>query len=131
MSTADTFSDHSANIAIEVETQYIGQSKPNDNKHAFSYTITISNDGDETVQLLSRHWIISDGNNEVEEVHGSGVVGQTPIIPAGESFTYSSGALIKTEQGTMEGSYQFIDHSNNPFEVQIPIFRLSVDGVLH
>lgn len=119
-------------IRISVDTKYLGHPiKPHDDQYAFSYTITIHNQGDESVQLMSRHWIIQDGNNEVQEVHGPGVVGQTPIIPAGKSFTYTSGAVVKTPVGSMRGTYYFIDAQHQPFDVQIPLFRLAVDAVLH
>ncbi len=119
-------------ISISVETQYLEpQSEPGESQYAFSYTITISNDGADTVQLLSRHWVICDGNEDIEEVHGPGVVGQSPLIPAGESFTYTSGVMLKTPVGQMRGSYDFIDANNQPFAVPIPDFHLAVDAVLH
>ncbi|MCB1615683.1 MAG: Co2+/Mg2+ efflux protein ApaG, partial [Pseudomonadales bacterium] len=101
-------------IDIKVVTRYLGQQPSmideDIKEYAFSYTITISNHSDDTVQLISRHWIITDGNNHVEEVRGPGVVGKTPILEPGESFTYTSGALVKTPAGSsMKGSYQFID----------------------
>lgn len=119
-------------ISITVETQYLGHPiAPNEDQYAFAYRITISNRSDEVVQLMSRHWIIRDADNHVQEVHGAGVVGQTPVIAPGQSFTYSSGAVVKTPVGTMQGSYQFIDSQHQPFEVPIPVFRLAVEAVLH
>lgn len=119
-------------ITISVNTQYLGHPvKPHENKYAFAYTVTIHNQGEETVQLLSRHWVIQDGNNEIQEVHGPGVVGQTPIIAAGKSFTYTSGTVVNTPVGVMRGSYQFIDARQRPFEVDIPLFRLAVEAILH
>lgn len=119
-------------IAIKVETQYLGHPlKPHEDKYAFSYTITIHNQSDEEVQLLSRHWIILDGNNHRQEVHGPGVVGQMPVIGPGKSFTYTSGAVVDTPVGTMQGTYQFVDSQHRPFEVPIPVFRLAVEAVLH
>lgn len=123
-------------IDIQVATRYIGQQSAlrdeDEKEYAFSYTITITNNTSGTVQLLSRHWIITDGNNHVEEVRGPGVVGQTPVIDPGESFSYTSGALVKTPAGSsMKGSYQFIDDQQKPFDVEIPEFRLSAVRVLH
>jgi ApaG protein len=119
-------------IFISVDTKYLGHPmKPHEDKYAFSYTITIHNQGDETVQLLSRHWIIQDGDNDVQEVHGPGVVGQTPVIPSGKSFTYTSGTVVKTPVGIMHGTYHFVDSHSQPFDVAIPLFRLVVKAVLH
>lgn len=120
------------NIDIAVETKYLGlRSRDEEKRYAFSYTITIANNSAEQVQLLSRHWIIKDSDIGEEEVHGPGVVGQTPLIMAGDSFTYSSGAILKSPVGTMHGSYHFIDADNQPFDVEIPMFRLAVASLLH
>lgn len=119
-------------IFISVDTKYLGHPvKPHEEKFAFAYTVTIHNQGDENVQLLSRHWIIQDGDNDIQEVHGPGVIGQTPVIPPGKSFTYTSGAVVKTPVGVMHGTYHFIDSHNRPFDVAIPLFRLAVEAVLH
>jgi len=119
-------------ISISVDTKYLGHPmKPHEEKYAFAYTVTIHNQGDETVQLLSRHWVIQDGDNNIQEVHGPGVVGQTPMIPPGKSFTYTSGTVVKTPIGIMRGTYYFVDSHNQPFDVAIPLFRLAVEAVLH
>ncbi len=119
-------------VLVTVDTQYLGHPvEPHNDKYAFAYTITIHNQGDENIQLLSRHWIIEDGNNVVQEVHGPGVVGKTPIIAAGKSFTYTSGTVVKTPIGVMHGTYHFIDSQNRPFDVPIPLFRLAVETILH
>ena len=101
-------SDHQINIHIA--TQFLNtQSSPKDSRYAFAYTITISNLGIEAVKLLSRRWLITDGNGKTQEVLGEGVVGEQPLIQPGNSFRYTSGALLKTSMGTMEGSYQMIN----------------------
>jgi ApaG protein len=119
-------------IDIQVSTQYITQqSDPARSSYAFAYTITITNLRDEPVKLLSRHWIITDQNNKVEEVRGNGVVGQQPVIPPGQSYKYSSGAVIHTETGDMKGSYTMQSQSGAQFEAPIPLFVLAVPHMLH
>lgn len=119
-------------VDIKVSTQYlIQQSDPARSSYAFAYTITITNQRDEAVKLLSRHWIITDQNNKVEEVRGNGVVGQQPVIPPGESYQYSSGAVIHTETGDMKGSYTMQCASGLQFEAPIPLFVLAVPHMLH
>lgn len=119
-------------VDIQVRTQYLSQqSDPAGHSYAFAYTITVSNHRAEAVQLLSRHWIITDQNNKVEEVRGSGVVGQQPIIQPGQSYQYSSGAVIATETGDMRGSYTMITASGERFEAPIPLFILAVPHMLH
>jgi ApaG protein len=119
-------------VDIQVHTQYLSQqSDPASNCFAFAYTITITNQRAEAVQLLSRHWIITDQNNKVEEVRGSGVVGQQPLIQPGQSFQYSSGAVIETETGDMRGSYTMVTANGERFEAPIPLFILAVPHMLH
>ena len=119
-------------IIITVDTQYLyTQSFPADNRYAFAYTITISNTGTESVQLLSRHWIITDGNEQIQEVKGEGVIGKQPTIDPGKSFRYSSGCLLETPVGTMEGSYQMITEAHENFDAPIPCFSLTYPGSLH
>lgn len=131
-STLQSGIDHASGVDIQVRTQYLSQqSDPARNSYAFAYTITISNQRSEAVQLLSRHWIITDQNNKVEEVRGSGVVGQQPIIQPGQSYQYSSGAVIETETGDMRGSYTMITASGVRFEAPIPLFILAVPHMLH
>lgn len=107
------------------------QSDEADNRYVFSYTITLTNNGDSTVQLLSRHWIITDGNNQVQEVRGQGVVGEQPVIKPGQSFGYTSGTVLSTPVGTMTGSYQMVTEDGTKFDTPIPQFVLSVPRVLH
>ena len=107
------------------------QSDEADNRFVFSYTITLANNGESTVQLLSRHWIITDGNNQVQEVRGQGVVGEQPVLKPGQSFGYTSGTVLSTPVGTMTGSYLMVAEDGTKFEAPIPQFVLSVPRVLH
>jgi ApaG protein len=119
-------------VDIQVRTQFLSQqSDPANASYAFAYTITITNLRDEPVQLLSRHWIITDQNNKVEEVQGNGVVGQQPLIAPGQSYQYSSGAVIQTETGDMKGSYTMVTASGERFFAPIPLFVLAVPHMLH
>ena len=119
-------------IDIDVDTQYIDEySRPEDEHFTFGYTITITNNSEQPVKLLSRHWVITDANNDVQEVHGEGVVGEQPHIGIGKSFRYSSGAVLKTEIGSMEGSYQMLNEDGSVFDADIPVFSLHKPGALH
>lgn len=119
-------------IDIRIKTQYLQhQSDPGRPSYAFSYTITITNNRAQPVRLLSRHWIITDQNNKVEEVRGNGVVGQQPLIAPGASYQYSSGAVLQTEIGDMRGSYTMQDADGDTFEAPIPLFVLAVPHMLH
>lgn len=119
-------------IDIKVDTQYLQeQSDPEHGRYAFAYTIFITNNGSERVKLLNRHWQITDDNNQTEEVRGPGVVGQQPEIDPGKSFHYTSGAVIGTEIGTMQGSYEMQDAEGKLFEATIPPFLLAPPGAIH
>ena len=107
------------------------ESSIEEERYAFAYTITISNRGPVPSQLLNRRWIITDGRGEVQEVAGPGVVGQQPRLSSGEQFTYTSGAVLKTPVGTMEGTYQFCIDSGELFDVPIPVFSLRVPNMVH
>ncbi|MET0377643.1 MAG: Co2+/Mg2+ efflux protein ApaG [Spongiibacteraceae bacterium] len=123
---------HSSDIEIDVRTRYLpDQSVPGEKRYVFAYTITISNNGDEDVQLVHRHWQITDANNKVHEVNGRGVVGETPLIAAGESFQYTSGTLLETEVGSMQGSYDMVSASGTAFSALIHPFSLALPGVVH
>lgn len=125
-----TDADHT--IEIEVNTQYLQeQSDPVSGRYAFAYTIGITNLGEETITLVNRHWRITDDNNRVEEVKGPGVVGQQPEIEPGQSFQYSSGAIIGTETGTMEGSYEMVAANGDKFLATIPAFLLAPPHTIH
>jgi ApaG protein len=119
-------------IQIDVVTRYLAdQSVPAENRFVFAYTITITNHRNEAVRLLSRHWRITDANNHVQEVRGEGVVGEQPLIGSGESYRYSSGSMLATPVGTMEGSYQMVTTSGESFDAPIRAFSLARPGVLH
>jgi ApaG protein len=119
-------------IRIDVETSYLGeQSDPHEQRYVFAYTITIRNEGGLSATLLTRHWIITDANGAVKEVRGDGVVGEQPHLEPGQGFRYSSGAILETPVGTMEGKYQLIDEQGQRFDAPIPLFRLAMPGILH
>ncbi|MGK0441713.1 MAG: ApaG protein [Pseudohongiellaceae bacterium] len=120
------------NIDIDVATAFLDQqSAPEYNRYAFSYTITISNQSTQTVKLLSRHWLITDSDERIQEVRGEGVVGEQPSIAPGYSFQYTSGAVLETAAGTMEGSYQMISESGELFDAPITLFSLIHPSALH
>lgn len=124
--------DEQYNIAVDVETSYLEeQSAPDMNRYVFAYTITIRNDGNLPAKLLTRHWIINDANGNVQEVHGEGVVGEQPYLKPGETFQYTSGTVIETPVGSMEGSYQMLSEDGTPFDADIPAFTLSLPNTLH
>ena len=119
-------------ISIEVATDYVHeQSEPDDGRYVFSYTITIANLGDVPARLLSRHWVITDANGKVQEVRGDGVVGEQPHLNPGEIFRYSSGAVLETPVGFMQGSYRMEADNGKSFDARIPPFTLAMPGVLH
>jgi len=119
-------------IHVHVVSQYLPeQSAPDRNKFAFAYHVTIENRGTESAQLISRHWIITDSNGKRDEVRGPGVVGQQPVIAPGHAHRYTSGSVLDTEVGTMEGSYQMTTISGTVFEAPIPPFLLAVPGAVH
>ena len=119
-------------IDINARVNYLAdQSDEDDNRYVFAYTITLTNASDATVQLISRHWIITDSDNQVQEVRGKGVVGEQPVLKPGQSFEYSSGTVLSTQVGTMQGSYQMVTADGTEFDAPIPMFVLSVPRVLH
>ena len=119
-------------IRIDVATDYIDdQSEPDAGRYVFAYTITISNDGEVPATLLSRHWIITDANGKVQEVNGDGVVGEQPHLDPGERFRYSSGAVLETPVGAMQGLYRMETDSGSSFDAPIEPFTLAVPGLLH
>jgi len=119
-------------IEIGVRCEYRPESSdPASSRYAFAYHITIANRGSEHAQLISRHWIITDGNQKRQEVRGLGVVGAQPRIPPGESFAYTSGAVLETAVGTMQGSYRMVRDDGREFSVPIPAFRLAVPHALN
>jgi ApaG protein len=119
-------------VRVSVQSEYApDRSRPADNQWFFLYTITIANEGHDTVQLLSRHWIITDGSGHVEEVRGPGVVGQQPVLEPGQSFTYTSGCPLGTPFGKMEGTYQMTSKGGEFFDVTIAPFTLSEPYTVH
>jgi len=119
-------------IRVRVEPQFDPRrSEPGASHWFFLYTVTIENLGEETFQLLARHWIITDGDGEVEEVRGPGVVGEQPILEPGESFQYTSGCPLTTDVGKMEGSYQMVTKSGEMFDIEIAPFTLCAPGPVH
>ena len=124
----------SHDIQIDVISDYIGQQateKNNDQQFVFSYTITVSNQSAYTVQLLNRHWLITDANGETHTVTGEGVIGKQPHISAGESFTYTSGCVLKSPLGNMQGHYQMQCSNGELIQVDIPLFRLAKPNILN
>jgi ApaG protein len=119
-------------INISVQTAYLPeQSEPDAERFVFSYTITIRNDGHGPARLLKRHWVITDANGEVQEVRGEGVVGEQPYLRPGESFRYTSGTVLATPVGSMEGEYEMVADNGERFLAPIAPFSLSVPRTLH
>lgn len=130
MNTGQTLQQYQ--ITITPQARFIAeQSDAGAGRYAFAYTITITNTGSVTAQLISRHWIITDGNNMEQEVRGQGVVGAQPKLKPGESFEYTSGSVLATPVGTMRGSYQMVAEDGTRFDAEIPEFALSAPRVLH
>jgi ApaG protein len=119
-------------IVVTPEVRYIAeQSDATASRFVFAYTITIRNTGNVPAQLISRHWLITDANNAVQEVRGLGVVGQQPLLGPGESFEYTSGCVLATPVGTMRGTYHLTAEDGMQFEASIPEFTLAMPRVLH
>ena len=119
-------------IGVNIDTFYLEeQSLPEQEQFVFAYTIKIKNLGTKAAKLLTRHWIITDANGKVEEVHGEGVVGKQPYLNPGEEFEYTSGAILETPVGTMQGNYEILSNEGTRFNAEIPVFRLSVPNLLH
>jgi ApaG protein len=119
-------------ISVEVSTNYLDeQSEPLEGRFVFGYTITIRNEGTEAATLLTRHWIITDANGKVQEVRGDGVVGHQPHLEPGQGFRYTSGAVLDTPVGVMQGSYQMLADGGDRFDAPIAPFSLAMPGVVH
>ncbi|BBL34127.1 protein ApaG [Nitrosomonas stercoris] len=124
--------DQKYSIEVAVHTVYLpDQSDPASEQYVFAYTITLNNTGNMAAQLISRHWIVDSGEGEIKEVRGLGVVGEQPLLKPGESFEYTSGTVISSIVGTMQGTYQMVAEDGFHFLVAIPEFILSVPRVLH
>ena len=120
-------------IKVSVSTVYVpSQSSPTERRYVFAYTIRITNEGSESAQLMSRHWIITDANGHIEEVRGPGVVGEQPVLAPGESFQYTSGCPLTTSAGVMHGTYQMVmTESGDRFDVEIAPFALHEPYTVH
>lgn len=124
--------DKKYEITVAARTAFVpDQSDTASGRYVFAYTITITNTGTVPAQLMSRHWIITDSNNQVQEVRGAGVIGEQPLLRPNESFQYTSGTAIATPVGTMRGSYQMVAEDGVQFDAPIPEFTLSMPRVLH
>jgi len=119
-------------IEVGIETNYLEeQSSPDDERYVFAYNVTIYNAGDVPAKLMTRHWIITDANGNVQEVHGEGVVGEKPYLRPGEKFEYTSGTVLETPVGSMSGSYQMVSDNGLAFDADIPAFTLALPHTLH
>jgi ApaG protein len=119
-------------IVVRVKSEYMAErSAPGARRYAFAYTVEISNQGTETAQLRSRHWVITDATGEVQEVKGEGVVGAQPVLAPGESFEYTSWCVIATSTGSMRGSYQMVSSRGQPFDAEVAEFRLAMPHSLN
>lgn len=119
-------------IDVSVQTTYLAdQSDPGSGRHVFAYTVTLRNTGNVPAQLISRHWVITDAEGDVQEVRGLGVVGRQPLLAPGQTFEYTSGCSLATPVGTMKGSYQMTAEDGIQFEAPIPEFVLSMPRTLH
>ena len=119
-------------IQVAAQAFYLEeQSNPEQDRYVFAYTIVIQNQGNIAAKLLSRHWIITDANGKIEEVRGEGVVGEQPYLRPGEGFQYTSGAILETSVGSMQGSYQMLADDGTLFEAPIEAFTLSAPRTLH
>ncbi|UXY14113.1 Co2+/Mg2+ efflux protein ApaG [Chitiniphilus purpureus] len=119
-------------VQVAPRAMYVAeQSDEESNRYVFAYHITITNTGNVTVQLVSRHWVIRDMEDKVQEVRGLGVIGEQPVLEPGQSFEYMSGATLETPVGTMHGSYQMRAVDGTEFETPIPEFVLSIPRILH
>lgn len=124
--------DRKYEITVLAQAEFVpDQSSETEQRYVFAYHIVIRNTGDVPAQLLSRHWVIRDAHDVVQEVRGAGVVGQQPLLQPGEQFEYQSGTSIATPVGTMEGSYQMLAADGTRFEARVPTFVLSIPRTLH
>ena len=120
------------NIQVDVQTQYIPeQSDPELDRYVFSYTITIRNEGTVPAKLLTRHWVITNADGKSQEVRGDGVVGEQPHLKPGDGFRYTSGTVLETPVGSMQGSYQMVADDGVKFDAEIAPFTLSMPHTIH
>lgn len=119
-------------IQVKVDNFYLGaQSDPAENRFVFAYTITIENHSEQQVKLLKRYWLITDANGKQAEVYGDGVVGEQPELAPGSSYSYTSGAVLETPVGTMQGHYEMVSNNKQTFNAPIPVFRLAMPNILN
>jgi len=119
-------------IAVDVDTRYLDdQSNPREGRFVFAYTITIRNEGEVPARLLKRRWVITDANGKVQEVRGEGVVGEQPYLKPGQGFRYTSGAVLETPVGAMEGAYEMLADDGVAFDAPIAPFTLAIPGTIH
>jgi ApaG protein len=119
-------------IDVQAKPNYIAaQSDPEQDRYVFSYTITIQNTGNIPARLMTRHWVITNANGEVQEVKGDGVVGEQPLLRPGEGYQYTSGTIMETPVGSMRGSYQMVAEDGTQFDAEIPTFTLAVPGSIN
>ncbi len=119
-------------IGIDVQTRFIAEQSDLARKHhVFAYTITMKNQGNQPARLQTRHWVITDANGRVQEVHGEGVVGEHPYLSPGETYRYTSGTVLETPVGSMHGRYHWTADDGTKFEAPIPAFTLAIPGALH
>lgn len=130
MTSADV-SDLAKGIDIQVQTEHLEHGLGDKDKYAFAYHITIRNTGDTTVQLINRYWLITDSNGKKTEVRGAGVVGEQPVLEPGGEFSYTSGAMLETPVGTMQGFYEMQTPSGEMFQAPIEVFRLAVPNLVN
>jgi len=121
-----------AAFSIQIQTRFVPeQSDPDKGHYLFAYTIRIQNVGQVAGQLISRHWVITDANNRIDEVRGLGVVGNQPLLQPGQSFEYTSACPLQTNMGSMRGTFHFVTEQGAPFEVAVPEFALALPRTLH
>lgn len=119
-------------VEVSVESFFLeSESDPGQNRFSFAYRVQLKNIGGETVQLLGRHWIITDSSGKVQHVKGPGVVGEQPVLKPGASYEYTSGSRLESPMGTMEGTYQMVTEEGENFDIEIPMFTLEVPGTLN
>lgn len=120
------------NFSVRVVTHFVAeQSEPDNQRYVFSYTITVENLGEQHAQLLRRKWLVTDANGKKLAIEGEGVVGEQPIIDGGEEYTYTSGTVIETPVGVMQGFYTLVDADDNEFDIEVSPFRLAIPNILH
>ncbi|KXI28587.1 Co2+/Mg2+ efflux protein ApaG [Paraglaciecola hydrolytica] len=124
-------SDNEHYVTVEVKSRYLPDQSPDEGKFAFAYHITISNKGSQQVQLLNRYWLITDGNGKKTEVHGPGVIGQQPFLATGASFEYTSGVILETPLGSMQGHYEMRATDGTLFDASIKVFSLVVPKLVN